>query len=112
MATYTVTLDSNGVADLDPLAVIPGDQVTFCYQGTEPAIICVNPPTVFGAMRFEIPPCPHVLTLTVMSTMPLAVVPFTYKVILNDRFFRCSALAAPGAYPGAFTGGGEVTGYQ
>ena len=112
MATYTVTLDANGVPDVDPLTILPGDQVSFCVESSQPAIICVNPSTVFGATRFEIPPCPHVLTLTVMATQPLmAVLPFSYKIIINDPNFQCSALSAPGTYPG-FKGGGEVTGYQ
>lgn len=99
MATITVQIAANGTPSPSHINVSGGDSV--CFQTEVDAVLCVDPESLFGSERFEIPGGDTVC----LAVLPNPPATFEYLTRMGDLTARCDDGRGTGG-----TGGGSGEG--
>ncbi len=83
MATITVTISADGTPSPPHVSISEGDIV--CFQAEADTVLCVDPGSVFGSERFEIP-AGSTVGLLVQSSPASG---FKYITKMGDLEVRC-----------------------
>lgn len=100
MATITVTIAADGTFSPASISVNAGDIVFF--QAAADTVLCVDPTSLFGAERFEIPEGGSI-GLVVQPDPPQS---FQYIAQIGDLEARCGGGRDKTGGSGGGTGGG------